>query len=228
LGIDGVPASVAIARKETGTVLDSQRVSSPSPHAVAFSPNGLYAVGTDPGSDRMTLLQPSPDRIAVLSRWHAPFGVAALSPAWTRDGKYLVAADAHTASLSLYTIHSASEGRDRLDIHLLDTVHTKTPTTALLAHATEAGVFTSRPEKQGSRLESWRVRYGQLVVERDARIPDNVLSFAHHVDVLWLVSEDRLIGIGDQDLQAISTVKLAQSLQGIRGLVIQSRGSNLI
>src|SRR4051812_21040040 len=55
LGSDGIPASVAIARKETGSVLESQAISVPAPHAVAFSPRGLHAVGTDPGSELMTV-----------------------------------------------------------------------------------------------------------------------------------------------------------------------------
>jgi Lactonase, 7-bladed beta-propeller len=228
LDSDGVPASVAIARKETGTVLHSQTISLPAPHAAAFSPTGLYAVGTDPGSERITLLQPSPDGIAILSRCRAPFGLAESSPAWTRDGRYLVAADAHTASLSLYAIRPTSVGRDGLEIHLVNTVHTKTSIKALLAHATEAGAYTSRQEGEGSRLEFWRVRGDRLRVECDTWIADNVLAFARHADSLWLVSEDRLIEIRCQDLHAIRAVKVAQSLQGLRGLVIQKYQLNLI
>jgi 6-phosphogluconolactonase (cycloisomerase 2 family) len=228
LGSDGLPASVAIARKETGTVLDSQTISLPAPHAVAFSPSGLYAVGTDPSSKRMMLLQPSPDGISILSRCHAPFGIAESSPAWTRDGRYLVAADAHMASLSLFVIRPVSGDRDGLDIYLLNAVHTETPIKAVLAHATEAGVVALRREREGSRLELWRVRREQLELERDAWIPDNVLAFAHHVDSLWLVSEDRLIRMRHHDLHAMSAVKIAQSLQSVRAIVTQSYGSNLI
>jgi hypothetical protein len=228
LGSDGVPASVAIARKETGPVLDSQIILSPLPHAVAFSPSGLYAVGTDPSSRRVTLLHPSPDGIAVLSRCHAPFGLAELCPAWTRDGRYLVAADAHSASFSLYAIRPASGDREGLDIHLRNTAQTKTPIKSLLAHATENGVVTSRGESKGSRLEFWRIRGHQLAVERDAWIPDNVLAFAHHAGSLWLVSEDRLIRMRYQDLRAMSAARVPQSLEGVRAIVTQSNGSNLI
>ena len=222
LGSDGVPASVAIARKETGPVLDSQMISPPTPHAVAFSPKGLYAVGTDPGSKRMTLLRPSPEGIAVLSRCHAPFGLAELYPAWTRDGRYLVAADTHTASLSLYAIRPRLGNRDGLDIHLCNTVQTETPIKTLLAHATENGVFTLHGESKGSRLEFWRIRGDQLAVERDAWIPDNVLAFAHHAGSLWLVSEDRLIRMRYQDLRAMSALRVGQSLDGVRAIVTQS------
>jgi len=228
LDIVGIPASVAIARKETGTVLESQTISLPAPHAVAFSPSGPYAVGTDPSSERMTLLQPSPDGITILSRCHTPFGVAELFPVWTRDGRYLVAADARAASLSLYAIRSALRDRDGLDIYVLSTVHTETPIKALLAHATEASVFTSRREREGSRLEFWRIRGDQLAVERDTWIPDNVLAFAHHAGALWLASEDRLIRMRYQDLRAISAMNVAQSLQGMRAIVTQSYESNLI
>lgn len=228
LNSDGVPASVAIARKETGTVLCSQTVSLPAPHAAAFSPSGLYAVGTDPSSERMTLLRPSPDGIAMLSRCRAPFGLAESSPAWTRDGRYLVAADAHTASLSLYAIRPASGSRETLDIHLVHTVQTKTSIKALLAHATEAGVYTSRREGDGSRLEFWTIRDDRPKVECDTWIADNVHAFAGHSDSLWLVSEDRLTKIRRQDLRTIRAVKVAESLQRFRGLVIQNHQLNLI
>jgi hypothetical protein len=228
LGSDGVPASVAIARKETGTVLDPQIVLSPAPHAVAFSPRAPYAVGTDPSSNRMALLQPSPDRIAVLSRCHLPFGVAESSPAWTCDGNNLIAADAQRASLSIYAVLPAVADRESLKIHVLSTSRTETSIKALLAHPTEAGVFTSRREREGSRLEFWRVCGHQLAVERDAWIPDDVLAFAHHAGSLWLVSEDRLIRMRYQDLRGMSAVKVAQSLQGRRAIVIQSSEWNLI
>ena len=222
LGNDGLPASVAIARKETGAVLDSQMISPPAPHAVAFSPKGLYAVGTDTGSKHMTLLRPSPDGIAVLSRCHAPFGLAELYPAWTRDGRNLVAADAHTASLSLYAIRPRLGARDGLDIRLCNTVQTETPIKTLLAHGTENGVFTSRGESKGSRLEFWRIRGHQLAVEHDAWIPDNILAFARHGGSLWLVSENRLIRMRYQDLRPMSAARVARSLEGVRVIVTQS------
>ena len=228
LGCDGVPASVAIARKETGSISDPRIILSPAPHAVAFSPTGPCAVGTDPSSKRMTLLNPSPDGIAILSRCHAPFGVAELYPTWTYDGRYVVAADAHTASLSLYAIRSASGDKEALDFHLCNTAQTETPIKALLAHATEAGVFTSRGESKGSRLEFWRIRGHQLAVERDAWIPDNILAFAHHAGSLWLVSEDRLIQMRSQDLRAMSALRAPRSLEGVSATVTQSYGSNLI
>jgi DNA-binding beta-propeller fold protein YncE len=228
LGSDGIPASVAIARKETGSISDSRIILSPAPHAVAFSPTGPCAVGTDPSSNRMTLLNPSPDGIAILSRRHAPFGVAELYPTWTYDGRYVVAADAHTASLSLYAIRSASGDKEALDIHLFNTAQTETPIKALLAHATEAGVFTSRGESTGSRLEFWKIRGHQLAVERDAWIPDNILAIAHHAGCLWLASENRLFRMKYQDLRAMSAVRMAESLEGVRMIVTQSYGSNLI
>ena len=228
LGSDGIPASVAIARKETGPVLDSRIILSPAPHALAFSPRWSCAVGTDPSSKRITLLHPSQNGIAILSRCHAPFGVAEIHPAWTSDGRYVVAADAHTASLSLYAIRSASGDKETLDIHLCNTAQTKTPIRALLAHATEAGVFTSRGESKGSRLEFWRIRGHQLAVERDAWIPDNILAFAHHAGSLWLVSEDRLIQMRSQDLRAMSALRAPRSLEGVSATVTQSYGSNLI
>ena len=98
----------------------------------------------------------------------------------------------------------------------------------MLAHATEAGVFTSRGESKGSRLEFWRIRGHQLAVERDAWIPDNILAFAHHAGSLWLVSEDRLIQMKYQDLRAMSAVRMAESLEGVRTIVTQSYGSHLI
>jgi hypothetical protein len=175
----------------------------------------------------MTLLQPSPDGIAILSRCHAPFGITELSPAWTHDGRYLLAADAHMASLSLFAIRPASGDRNGLDIHLLNTVHTETSIKTALAHPTEAGVFTSRRDREGSRLEFWAVRDHQLALEHDTWIPDNVLASAHHAGTLWLVSEDRLIRMRYQDLCAMSTVK-TQSLRGVPAILMQSYKSKLI
>ena len=228
LGSDGIPASVAIARKETGAVLDSQMISLSAPHAVAFSPNGLHAVGTDPGSELMTLLQPSPDGIAVLSRCHLPFGIAELSPVWTYDGNHLIAANEQRQSLSLCEVRPALADRGSLKIQVLSTLRTETTIKALLAHPTEAGVFTSRREREGSRLELWKVCADHLQLERDTWIPDNVLAFAQHAGVLWLVSEDGLIRMRYQDLHAMDAVKVAQSLQGRRAIVIQSSETNLI
>jgi hypothetical protein len=185
-------------------------------------------VGTDPGSELMTLLQPSPDGIAVLSRCHLPFGVAESSPAWTYDGNNLIAADAQRASLSLYAVRPALADREGLKINVLSTIGTETSIKALLAHPTEAGVFTSRREREGSRLEFWRVSGDQLQLERDTWIPDNVLDLAQHAGVLWLVSEDRLIRMRYHDLRGMSAVKVAQSLRGRRAIVIQSSELNLI
>ena len=185
-------------------------------------------MGTDPGSELMTLLQPSPDGIAVLSRCHLQFGVPDSSPAWTCDGNNLVAADAQRGSLSIYAVRPALADREGLRIHVLSTTRTETSIRALLAHPTEAGVFTSRRESEGSMLEFWRVCGDQLQLERDTWIPDNVLALAQHAGVLWLVSEDRLIRMSYQDLRAISAVKVAQSLQGRRAILIQSSESNLI
>lgn len=228
LGSDGIPASVAIARKETGAILESQTISLPAPHAVAFSPRGLYAVGTDPGSELMTLLQPSPDGIAVLSRCHLPFGVAESSPAWTCDGNNLIVANTQRRSLSMYAVRPALADRAGLRIHVLSTRRTGTSIKALLAHPTEAGVVTSRCEREGSRLEFWKVCGDQLQVECDTWIPEDVLAFAQHAGVLWLVSDDRLIRVRYQDLRRMGAVKLAQPLHGRRAVVIQSSESNLI
>lgn len=112
--------------------------------------------------------------------------------------------------------------RDGFDIHLCNTVQTETPIKTLLAHATENGVFTLHGESKGTRMEFWRIRGDQLAVERDAWIPDNVLAFAHHAGSLWLVSEDRLIRMRYQDLRAMSALRVAQSLEGVRAIVTQS------
>ncbi len=110
---NGIPAGVAIARKEMGTMLPSYTVSLPTPHGLVFSPHAPCAIGTDPGSGRMTLLQPSPEEIAALARCETPSGLASASPVWTSDGKYVIAANARKASLSIYEISSCPHSYPR-------------------------------------------------------------------------------------------------------------------
>jgi hypothetical protein len=191
----GVPASVAIARKETGTMVDSHTVSLPTPHGLAFSPHRPFALATDPGSGCMTLLQPSSESIAMLTRCQTPHGLTHLSPAWTSDGRYIVVANAHPASLSVYEVPSTPGKGSNAGFHLLSTTPMATPVTTLLAHPAEPAVFTSRPQASGSRLELWKVDGSHLRLVRDTWVPGHVVALAHHAGDLWLAAQDRLIRI---------------------------------
>ena len=219
---DGTPASVAIARKETGALLSSGITSSPTPHTVAFSPRESHAVGADPGSERLTLLQPSEEGIAVLSRCHTPLGLALSSPVWTVDGKYLIAANARTPSLSMYTVRTALNSETGLDLHLLDTIQTKTPIDALLAHATEPGIFTAHSQDDSSILAYWKICNGHLRVARDIWIPGHVRAIVQQADVLWLVAEDRLIRMSIQDLRSLDSRKLPSPEHQVEAVLTQS------
>lgn len=220
LDSNGIPASLAIARKETAALLKPGTIASPMPHAVAFSPQAPYAVGTDPGSERITLLQPSTDGIAVLSRCEMPPELASSSPVWTADGRYVLAANAQIASLSVYAIHSEKE---TIQVNLVESVSTQTPVRALLAHPAQPGVFTSRSQNKGSRIEFWKIQGDRLQAERDVWVPQNILALAQQADILWLVAEDRLIRMQSRNLLAVNAWKLPLSLRGAHSVRCEAR-----
>lgn len=219
LGKDGVPASSAIARKETG--ISERDASLPRPHALAFSPRELYAIGTDPGCERMTLLQPSADGVAVLWRCEAA-GIGNSTPVWTSDGRYVVAAGADPPSLSIYNLRQTMESQTSAGSGVVSTIKTKTRIAALLAHPAEPVVFTSRPDGQGSRLAIWAVRGNQSGIEKDAWIPHCVLAIAEHAGNLWLTSTDCVIRMSTRDLSSIESWKLPRPLSAARAIVTVS------
>lgn len=214
----GMPASVAIARKETGTAAASQTMSLPTPHGLVFSPHEPLAVGTDPGSGRITLLQPSSEGIAALARCNAAHGLHPTNPAWTSDSRYVVAANARGASLSLYEVRLASANENNL--HLLSTVQTATPVTAVLAHPTERTLLTTRPQGRDSRIELWRVRDSRLEAAGDIGSSGNAVALAHHSGDLWIASEDRLTRMPIRDLRA-DLREMRLPIRGIRAVIAQ-------
>jgi hypothetical protein len=218
---DGRPVSVAIARKETGAMLNSHTVSLPTPHGLAFSPRGLFAVGTDPGSGRMTLLQPSAAEIAVLTRWETTSGLTASSPVWTIDNKYVIVATERRASLAIYAMGAALEVRSNASVHLLATTPTHTPVTTLLAHPREPAVFTSRPEASGSRLEFWKVHDSRLRLASDTWIAGLVVALAYRAGGLWIASQDRLVRLPIDDLRSPYPLEVPLPMHGAHALVTQ-------
>ena len=218
---DGMPTSVAIARKETGAVLDSHTVSLPAPHGLVFSPRGLFAVGTDPGSGHMTLLQPSSEAIAALARWEMPHGLTPSSPAWTIDSKYIIAATARGMSLAICEMGAGSELQSNPSVHLLGTTSTHTPVTTLLAHPREPALFTSRPQGNGSRLELWKVRGAHLRLADDTWVSGHVVGLAHRNGGLWIASQDRLIRIPIDDLRSPHSFQMPLPMRGAHAIVTQ-------
>jgi hypothetical protein len=221
LSADGMPTSVAIARKETGAVLNSHIVSLPAPHGLVFSPRGLFAVGTDPGSGHMTLLQPSSEAIAALARWETPYGLTPSSPAWTSDGKYIIAATARGMSLAIYEMGAGSEVQSNSSVHFLGTTSTHTPVNTLLAHPREPAVFTSRPQGDGSRLELWQVHGSDLRLLNNTWISGHVVGLAHHNGDLWIASQDRLIRIPIDDLRSQYPFHVPLPMHGAHAIVTQ-------
>lgn len=216
---DGVPASVAIARKEIGTLLNSHTVSLPTPHGLAFSPHGSLAVGTDPGSERMTLLQPSSHGIVVLARCQTPHGLTAAHPVWTADGKYIIVANARSASLSLYAL--SKEGGNA-EFRLICSAPTATPVTTLLAHPVESAVFTSRRQDGGSRLELWKVDGSHLRLASDTWVSGDIVALARHANGLWAVSQDRLLRIPIDGLRTPWPFEMPLPLRLVQAVVIQT------
>jgi hypothetical protein len=216
-----MPTSVAIARKETGAMLNSHTVSLPAPHGLVFSPRGLFAVGTDPGSGHMTLLQPSSEAIAALARWEIPCGLTPSSPAWTIDSKYIIAATARPASLQIYEIGPALEDRSNSSVRLLGTTSTHTPVATLLAHPREPAVFTSRPQGTGSRLELWKVNGSHLRLANDTWVSGHVVGLAHRNGGLWIASQNRLIRIPIDDLRSPYPFQIPLRMHGAHAIVTQ-------
>ena len=214
---DGIPDSVAMTRKETGHATNLQTVALPTPHGLAFSPHELFAVGTDPGSRRMTLLRPSPTEIEVLTRWETTDGLAPLAPAWTADARYVIAANAQTASLSVYEIRTVPE--NKAGIYLLGNVQTTTPIRALLAHPSEPAVFTSRPQGGGSRVEVWKLHGAYLRLAGDAWISGDVAALAQQFGYLWAATDGRLTRMSMRDLRDIRPFEVP--LHGSQAIIIQ-------
>jgi 6-phosphogluconolactonase (cycloisomerase 2 family) len=215
---DGIPDSVAMSRKETGHAANSETIALPTPHGLTFSPHGLFALGTDPGSRRMTLLRPSPAGIEVLTRWETTNGLAPLAPAWTADGRYIIAANAPTASLSVYEIRTVPE--NKAGIHLLGNVQTTTPIRALLAHPSEPAVFTSRPQGAGSRVEVWKLHGSHLRLAGDTWISGDVAALAQRFGYLWAASDGRLTRISMRDFRDVRSY--AAQVHGTQAIIIQN------
>lgn len=220
----GMPASIAIARKETGTTLNAHALSLPTPHGLAFSPRGPFALGTDPGSERVTLLRPSPDGIAVLTRCQAPHGLSLAHPVWTANGRYAIVANARSASLSVYEMQGLSG--EEASIHLLGTTSTVTPVTGLLAHPVEAAIFTSRPHGSSSRLELWTMHATGLRLADDTSISGHVVALAQHANGLWVASQDRLIQIPIGDLRTPYPLEVPLPMRGVRAISVQRVAAN--
>jgi Lactonase, 7-bladed beta-propeller len=218
----GLPASIAIARKETGAIQDVPVVSLPTPHGLTFSPGRPFAAATDPGSRRMTLLQPSPDGIAVLARCQIPRGCTASNPVWTSDGKYIILANAPSASLSIYEVRAVLGDGSNASIHLLGTTSTATPVTTLLAHPAQSAVFTSRPQAGGSRLELWQLHGSQLQLVSDTWISGHVAALAHHAGSLWVGTQDRLTRIPIGDLRSSRPFEVKLAMPGTQAMVTQT------
>jgi hypothetical protein len=225
---DGIPALVAITRKETGIMLESRAVSMPTPHGVAFSPHGPHALGTDPGTGCMTLLQPSSEAIAVLARHQTPYGVTPSSPVWTTDGRYIIVGNAQSASLSIYRMPEVIGKGSEASFRLLNVVPTFTPVTTLFAHASLPAVFTSRRQASGSRLERWKVDRSQLRLVADTWVSGHVVNLAQDGGSLWAVSGDRLARVPIEDLRDPNQFEMPLPMHGTRAVVTQSLPAHLI
>jgi hypothetical protein len=223
----GLPAPVAIARKETGANLNAHMVLLPKPHGLVFSPEGSFAAATDPGSGRMTLLQPLPDGIAVLARCQTPRGGTATNPVWTSDGKYVIVANAQSLSLSVYEVRVASVDGGDASIHWLNTIPTATPVTTLLAHPAEPAVFTLRPQAGGSRLELWQVHGSRLQIASDTWVSGHGVALAQHAGSLWVATQDRVTRLPIGDLRSSLPFEITLPMPGAQAMVTQTLAAPL-
>jgi hypothetical protein len=169
----------------------------------------------------MTLMRPSSAEIEVLARWETTHGLAPLAPAWTAEGRYIIAANAQTASLSIYEIRTMPGNGSEAEVHLLGMVQTSTPIKALLAHPSESAVFTSRPQGSGSRLELWRMASSHLRLAGDTWISSDVVALTPYFGHLWAASEGRLIRISMRDFRDTRTFETP--LHGTQSIIAQTR-----
>jgi 6-phosphogluconolactonase (cycloisomerase 2 family) len=218
----GVPAGVAIARKETGAMQHSHTVALPTPRGLVFSRHATSAIGTDPGSGRMTLLQPSSEQLVALARYQTPYGLTSASPVWTSDGRYIIAADGHKASLSVYEIELVSGDGGNAKIRPLGTTSTATPVTTLVAHPAQPAVFTSRRQGSGSRLELWKIRGSDLRLAGNTWVSGHVVALAEHAGDLWVASHDRLIRLSVEDLGSPHAFELPLPMRGTQAIAAQN------
>lgn len=219
----GVPIGVAIARKETGAMLHSHTISLPTPHGLVFSPHAAFAIGIDPGSGHMTLLQPSSEQLVALARYQTSHGFTSASPVWTGDGRYVIAAEARNgASLSIYEIKLLSADGSNADIRPFGTTPTATPVTTLAAHPTQLAVFTSRRQGSGSRLELWKIHGSDLRLVSDTWLPSPVVALTEHAGGLWAGSHDRLIRLPIEDLRSPHAFELPLPVRGTHAVVAQN------
>ena len=223
----GLPAPIAIARKETGSILNAHTTALPTPHGLVFSPQGSFAAATDPGSGRMTLLQPLSDGIAVVARCQAPHGCATSNPMWTSDGKYVIVANAQSLSLSVYEVRAVSADGSDASIHWLNTIPTATPVTTLLAHPAEPTIFTLRPQAGGSRLELWQVHGSRLQIASDTWVSGHAAALALHAGGLWVATQDRLTRLPIGDLRSSCPFELALPMPGAQAMVTQTLAAPL-
>jgi hypothetical protein len=168
----------------------------------------------------MSLLRPSSAEIAVVTRWETIHSLAHLAPAWTADGRYVVAANAQTASLSIYEVGAVPGSESKTEVRLFESIQTMTPVKALLAHASEPAIVTSRPQGGGSRLELWRMDTSNLRLARDTWISADVVALAQHSGHVWAAAEGRLTRISTRDFRDTRTFEAPP--HGTQALIVQS------
>jgi hypothetical protein len=164
----------------------------------------------------MTLLRPSADGLTVLARRDAT-GLGHAAPVWTSDGRYVIAAGADRSSLSVYEVSD-----DGTDMHRVSSIRLKAPIEAMLAHPAESGVYTSRRDGAGSRVEFRVVRGGDLHIEKDAAIADRVGAMTEHAGNLWLVSDDRVICMERRDLRCVGSWSAPRPIVGAQAVITRS------
>jgi hypothetical protein len=200
----------------------SHTVALPTPHGLVFSPHATFAIGTDPGSGRTTLLQPSSEQLVALARYQTPYGLTSASPVWTSDGRYIIAADGLKASLSVYEIELVSGDGGNAKIRPLGTTSTATPVTTLVAHPAQPAVFTSRRQGSGSRLELWKIRGSDLRLAGNTWVSGHVVALTEHAGDLWVASHDRLIRLSVEDLGSPHAFELPLPMRGTQAIVAQN------
>jgi hypothetical protein len=146
---------------------------------------------------------------------------------WTSDGKYIILANAQSASLSIYEVRAVLGDGGNAGIHLLGTTPTATSVTTLLAHPAQPAVLTSRPQAGGSRLELWQLQGSHLKIVSDTWISGHVAALAQHAGSLWVATQDRLTRIPIGDLRSPCPFEMALPMPGAQAMVTQTMAAPL-
>lgn len=191
LDAHGVPSSNPAIRKELGNGSKHPAQTAARPHTVLFVPGKGFAVGSDLGADRISLLRPGRISIDVVARYSLPRSSGPAHMALAADGRRLLMANLLDPSLMLWHLHPGIDEAPALRPAAM--VSTGSAVDAIVAHADANLATTIRTCGEGSLLETWEI--GEESITRvDARSAPfrGAHSLLSHGGFLWVATPEGL------------------------------------